>query len=66
LSGESICVGMIVLFLMEIKREERPKRPVNRGKRGCFIGRFRVAKPKKPARVKTVNAIKGSFSLRIR
>ncbi len=33
------CLGMEVLFFKEIRRVERPKRPVNNGKRGERIGR---------------------------
>ena len=54
------------MFFIDMKRVERPKRPVSRGRRGSFTGRFRAAKPRKPARRKIVNEIKKSDSRRIR
>ena len=45
-----VCGGRTVLFLMETMRPERPKSPVNKGKRGSLTGRFNVRKPRKPAK----------------
>ncbi len=37
---ESIdCFGREILFFREMKRVDKPKSPVNKGKRGFFIGR---------------------------
>ena len=46
------CFGMIVLDLIEWIIVEVPKRPVRRGRRGCLMSRFRVAKPINPASAK--------------
>ena len=56
----------MVLSFIETKREERPKRPVSKGKRGSFIGRFKVKKPRKPASKKTVNERRNLSSLKIK
>ena len=45
-----VCGGRTVLFLMETMRPERPKSPVNKGKRGSLTGRFNVRKPRKHAK----------------
>jgi len=46
---------------------EVPKSPVRRGRRGCWILRFRVESPRNPAKRKIMTAfVLDSFSLRIR
>ena len=64
--GLIICLGIVVLFLIEIPSAESPKRPVSRGRRGSLTGRLKVKIPRKPESAKTVIEIKNSSSLKIR
>ncbi len=64
--GTICCSEIFVLSFREMKREERPKRPVRRGRRGSFIGRFRVAKPRNPAKRKIVSERRNFSSLKIK
>ncbi len=62
--GVIVCLGIFVLFFMEMRRAEIPNRPVRSGRSGCSTGRFNVRKPRKPAKIKTVSEIRNSFSLK--
>ena len=59
------CFGICVFCFMVKIKEEEPNNPVNKGRRGSFIGKFNVARPKKPARRKIINAEILYFSLKI-
>ena len=54
------------MFLMETIRPEAPKSPVNNGRRGSLIGKFKVKNPRKPAKRKIVKDRRNSFSENIR
>jgi len=47
-----VCFGMIVFDLIEWIIVEVPKSPVSNGSSGCLMSRFRVARPRNPARAK--------------
>ena len=50
------CFGIFCFFIIEVIKADAPKRPVNIGRKGSFIGRFKVAKPRKPANRKIIVA----------
>lgn len=58
--------GIFVLFFKLIKIAEEPNNPVSNGRRGSFTGRLRVAKPKKPERMKIMSGWIGFFSLKVK
>lgn len=61
------CFGKFADFDFKlITKADVPKRPVSKGKRGSFIGRFNVNSPRKPESAKTTREIKNSSSLNIR
>ena len=66
LRESSFCFSMPDLFFIEIKRAETPKRPVNKGIRGSFIGRLKVKRPRSPDNAKTRKDEKMFSSLKIR
>ncbi len=66
LRGVICCGGREILFLKLTIREETPKRPVRRGRRGSLIGRLNVIKPRKPESANTIIEERISFSRKIR
>ena len=57
------CSGIFVFCLIEQINADEPKSPVKRGRSGWFIGIFKDASPRKPARMKIIAAIIFCFSL---
>lgn len=53
------------MLLREKSRPESPNNPESKGRRGCWTGRLKVSKPKRPERKKIINPRKKSSSLRI-
>ena len=54
-SFEILCLLMLLaLFFRETIKADEPNKPVRRGRRGSFIGRLRVTRPRKPARINIV------------
>lgn len=60
--GRISCLGSFCFLIIEVINEDAPNKPVNNGKRDSFIFRFKVDKPRKPARKKTSKAFR-DFSL---
>lgn len=56
LNGKIFCKGIFVFCLMLMNRLLAPKSPVNKGRRGSLIFRFKDAIPKKPASKKIIRA----------
>ena len=66
LRGMMSCLGIFVFCWREVRRAEIPKRPERRGRSGSLTGRLKVKRPRRPERMKTMNAERILFSLRIR
>lgn len=60
------CSGIFVLFFILMIKEDVPKSPERRGRKGWLIFEFRTAIPKNPARVKVISACSFLFSLSIK
>ncbi len=57
------CLGIFIFCEIPIISPEPPNKPASKGNRGSFTGAFRVAKPKSPVDMNTMNAVQTFCSL---
>ncbi len=63
--GTIFCFFIFSLLPILVIIEDAPNNPVRRGRRGSFTGKFKVANPRNPARMKTTIAEIAFFSLSV-
>ena len=66
--GDTVKVGETLATIeeKETSKEERPNKPVSKGRRGSFTGREKVRKPRNPERVKIIRELRKESSVKIR